>query len=148
MPLPPSLKNLVMGKLAKTNKVKLPNGRTFTARYERRSRSKKGVPPSNVQLKSFSVRAAPEGQHRRRRVTQQHGQSLGSLLRLAKKVVRNPIVKKLSREILSRLPDLYSKGTSKIKNENLKRIPAVGHGKFVGRYGCNIRSTKTRINVL
>ena len=148
MPSPPSLKNLVMGKLAKTNKFKLPNGRTFTARYEGRTKNKKGVLPSNVHLKSFPVRAAPEGQHRRRRVNQQHGQSLGSLFRLAKKVVRNPIVKKLSREILPRLPDLYSKGTSKIKNENLKRIPAVLHGKFVGRYGCKIRSTKTRINVL
>ena len=56
------------------------------------------------------------------RVNKQHEQGLGSLLRLAKKVVRNPTVKKLGKEALSRLLDLYSKGTSKIKNKKLKKI--------------------------
>ena len=61
MPAPPSLKDLVMVKLAKAKKVKLSNGRTFTAKYERRLRSKKGVLPANVHLKLYPVRAAPKG---------------------------------------------------------------------------------------
>ena len=41
-----------MVKLAKEKNVKVSNGRTFPEKYERRLRSKKGVLPANVHLKS------------------------------------------------------------------------------------------------
>ena len=114
-----SQKNIVMIKKARPEKVMLPNGRTFIARYE----IVKYVDLSaNVHLKSYPLRAVPKGkQRRRRRVNQQRGPGLGSFLRLAKNAVKNPLVKKLGRGAMSRLPSLYSKGTSKIKNKKLKR---------------------------
>ena len=65
------------------------------------------------------MRDVPKGKHRqttlhRLQHQQQQGRGLGSLLRLAKKVVKKPIVKQLGREALSRLPDLCSKGTKNL----------------------------------
>ena len=92
MPLP-SLKTIVLIKKARPKKVTLKNGRCemFMARCEK---AKRADLPANEHLKSYPLRAAPNGSHYCRRVNQQCGQDLGSLLRLAKKVVRNPIEKK------------------------------------------------------
>ena len=73
------------------------------ARYEK---AKRADLPVNENLKSYPLRAAPKGSHYCQRVNQKCGQDLGSLLRLAKKVVRNPIEKKLGREVLSKVLDL------------------------------------------
>ena len=50
------------------------------------------------------------------------GQGLGSILKFAKKVLKNLLVKRLGRRALNELPNFYSKGKSKIKNKKLKRI--------------------------
>ena len=53
---------------------------------------------------------------------QQQGQGLGSIVKFANKIVKNSLVKKLVRAVLNELPNLYSKGTRKIKNKKLRRI--------------------------
>ena len=53
---------------------------------------------------------------------QQRGQGLGSISRFSKEVINNLLVKELGRIVLNKLPNLYSKGTSKIKTKKLKRI--------------------------
>ena len=71
-------------------KVTLPNGRTFVARYERVTRDHL---PANIRLeRPYKQRAAPRGRRRRRPQRVQQGGSLHSILKIAKKVVKTPIV--------------------------------------------------------
>ena len=57
--------NYVIRKLGVPKRVTLPNGRIFTARYKRVSRSQL---PSNVILRrTYRQKAAPRGRKRRRR---------------------------------------------------------------------------------
>ena len=100
----PSLKNIILIKKARPKAVTLPNRRTLKARYERAKQATDL--PENVHLKPYPLRAAPKDKHHHRQINQQHGQGLGSPLRLVKKVVRNPIEKKLGREVMSKVPDL------------------------------------------
>ena len=79
---------------------------------------------TNIHLRRwYPMRDVPKGKRRhttlhRLQHQQQQGRGLGSLLRLAIKVVKNPIVKQLGREALSRLPDLCSKGTRNLRTKN------------------------------
>ena len=47
---------------------------------------------------------------------------MSSILKLAKKVVKTPIVRELGWMALRELPNLYNKGTNKIKNKKIKKI--------------------------
>ena len=100
--------------------VRLSNGRTFISRYKR---SKHASIPPNIKLnRPYKQRQVPKDKFRRPPAVQQQERGLGSILKFAKKMVKNPLVKKLGRSVLNELPKLYSKGTRKIKNKKLKRI--------------------------
>ena len=95
---------IVMIKRATPKRVRLPNGRTFFARYKRATRDDL---PANVNLKRpYKQRAAPKG---KRRQQQQHGRGfksvLGKIVKVAKKVGK---IKLLSLEaFLKKHQDLY-----------------------------------------
>ena len=50
----------------------------------------------------------------------QWGQGIGNLLRLAKKIVENPIVKNLEKMALKELPGVYEKDVKRSKMKKLK----------------------------
>ena len=101
-------------------RVTLPNGRTFVARYEHVTRSHLAV---NVRLRQpYRQRAVPRGR-RRRQITVQQGRGIGSnILKFAKKVAKTPTVREFGKMALNELPNLYNKGTSKIKNKKIKNL--------------------------
>ena len=113
-------KNYVMKKLDVPKRVTLPNGRTFTARFRRATRTEL---PNNITMKrtyrnnfAKGARRRPTGR-RRRRV--QSGRGLFSFI---KKVAKNPILRNIARTGAQYLPGLYQGATNKIKNKNLKKI--------------------------
>ena len=108
-------------------RVTLPNGQSFVARYERVSRKNL---PRNVTIK----RARHIGPKRQRKHKTQKGNivnlgtkaltSTGLLkkgLDIGLKGISSEIGKKITDEGTKHAPDLYNFGTSKIKNKNLKR---------------------------
>ena len=106
-------KNYVMRKRATPKRVTLPNGRTFVARCERVPRSE--LPAHICMNRTYRGGVAKGRQHRR----QQRGRGLIPTL---KKIAKHPITKQLIRTGAKHLPDLYAKGTSKIKNPRFKKI--------------------------
>ena len=105
-----------MIKRARPIQVRLPNGRTFISRCKRPKHA--SIPPN----RPYKQRQVPKDKCRRRPAVQQQERGLGSILKFAKKIIKNSLVKKLGRVVLNELPKLYRKGTSKIKNKKLKRI--------------------------
>ena len=113
-------------------RVTLPNGQSFVARYERLSRKNL---PRNVTIK----RARQIGPKRQRKhKTQKGGSLLGNIVNLGTKAlastgllkkgldiglkrISSEIAKKITDKGIKHAPDLYKFGTSKIKNKNLKR---------------------------
>ena len=109
----PAREWIIIMKRAIPKKVTLPNGRTFVARYKCVTRDKL---PSNMGLRQ------PYKQ-RRGRCRIQQGRCIGSnILKLPKKVVKAPVVWELGNMALNELPNLYSKGTNKIKNKKIRKI--------------------------
>ena len=102
-----------MMKRETTETVTVPNGRTFVARDERATHNHL---PANIHLRRpYKQRAAPRGRHRC-----QQGRGIGSnILKFAKKVAKTPIVQELGKIVLNELPNLYNKGTNKIKNKKI-----------------------------
>ena len=116
----PPRDRIMMVKRVRPIQVRLSNGRTFISRYKRSTRV--AILP-NIELnRPYKQKPAPKNKRQRRPAVHQQGRSLGSILKFVKKVVKNSLVKKLGRAVLNELPNLYSKGTSKIKNKKLKRI--------------------------
>ena len=113
-------------------RVTLPNGQSFVAKYEMVSRKNL---PRNVIIK----RAQQIGPRRqRKRKTLKGGSLLGNIVNLGAKALTSTVLLKKSLDIGSKAisseigkkiidegikhaPDLYKFGTSKIKNKNLKR---------------------------
>ena len=107
---------IIMVKRARPIQARLPNRRTFILRYKISMRVE--IPP-NIELnRPFKQRPASKSKRQRRPAAQQQGQGLGSIL----KFVKNLLVKNLGKAALNELPNLYSKGASKIKNKKLKKI--------------------------
>ena len=113
-------KNYVMKKLDVPKRVTLPNGRTFTARFRRATRTEL---PNNITMKrtyrnnfAKGARRRPTGR-RGRRAQSGHG-----LFSFIKKVAKNPILRNIARTGAQYLPGLYQGATNKIKNKNLKKI--------------------------
>ena len=97
-----------MVKRAVPRVVVLPNVKRFTARYKRAARASLST---NVTLnRTYKQRGAP-----RNRRQLQKGRGIGSLM---KKVIKNPIVRKLTKEVLKETP----KFAGKVKNKKLKRV--------------------------
>ena len=113
-------------------KVTLPNGQTFYVRYERTSRQNL---PRNVTI-AKNRRIRPRQWCTKK--TQQGGSILGNIVKLGPKLGARNLLKQgvsagtkgLSSDIGKRLidegikhaPDLYRFGTSKIKNENIRKV--------------------------
>ena len=116
----PPRDRIIMIKRVRPIQVRLPNGRTFISRCKRPKHA--SIPP-NIELnRPYKQRQVPKDKCRQRPAVQQQERGLGSILKFAKKIIKNSLVKKLSRVVLNELPKLYRKGTSKIKNKKLKRI--------------------------
>ena len=109
-----------MKKLDVPKRVTLPNGRTFTARFRRATRTEL---PNNITMRrtyrnnfARGARRIPTGRRRRRA---QSGRGLFSFM---KKVVKNPILRDIARTGAKYLPGLYKEATTKIKNKKLRKI--------------------------
>ena len=95
-------------------------GRTFVARYKRVTCNHL---PANIHLRRPSKqKTASCGKRRQRPQLAQQAWGLSSILKLAKKVVKTPIVQELGSMAFSELPNLYKKGTNKIKNKKNKKM--------------------------
>ena len=100
-------------------RVTLLDSRTFVARYRCVTRTHL---TANIRLRyPYRQRAAPRGKHQQRAI--QPGRGLSSnILKFAKKAVKTPIVPELGKMALNELPNLYNKGTNKIKNKKIKKL--------------------------
>ena len=111
---------IILVKRARPIQARLPNSRTFISRYKRSTR---GAIPLNIKLnRPYKQRPALKNKYRRRAAVQQQGRGLGSILKFAKRIVKNLLLKKLGRAALNKLANLYSNRTSKLKNKKLNRI--------------------------
>ena len=110
-----------MVKRQNPNRVTLPSGRTFLARYRRATHSEL---PANVRLeRPYNQRAAPKG--RRQRV-KQGGRGFKSAFKkafnFAKKISKNKAVRNIGRAIISEAPGALEGLSKKVKNKKLKAI--------------------------
>ena len=108
-----------MEKLNVPKRVTLPNGRTFVARYKRISRDDL---PLNIRMRrTYRQRAAPRGRRRRQR-----GQGILKFLkkgyRLGKRAIKSRLGRKISKALISEIPDAIEKLSGRIKNKKIKGI--------------------------
>ena len=108
-----------MEKLNVPKRVTLPNGRTFVARYKRISRDDL---PLNIRMRrTYRQRAAPRGRRRRQR-----GQGILKFLkkayRLGKKAIKSRLGRKISKALISEIPDTIEKLSGRIKNKKIRGI--------------------------
>ena len=113
---------IIMMKRVTPKRVTLPNGRMFVIRYQRITHAHL---PANILLNwPYKQRAATKGKQWIQWVAQQQGCGVRSfvskLYTLAKKVAKVPIVREVGKMALNELLNLYTKGTSKIKNKKIK----------------------------
>ena len=112
-------RNYAMEKLNVPKRVTLPNGRTFVARYKRISRDDL---PLNIRMRrTYRQRAAPRGRRRRQR-----GQGILKFLkkgyRLAKRGIKSRLGRKISKALISEIPDAIEKLSGRVKNKKIKSI--------------------------
>ena len=112
-------RNYAMEKLNVPKRVTLPNGRTFVARYKRISRDDL---PLNIRMRrNYRQRAAPRGRRRRQR-----GQGILKFLkkgyRLGKRAIKSRLGRKISKALISEIPDAIEKLSGRIKNKKIKGI--------------------------
>ena len=112
---------IVMVKRNTPKLVRLPDGRTFYARYKR---TRCANLPANVRLERvYKQRAAPRGWRRQpRQVANQQGQGIGNFFKMAKKLAKSKIARNIGKKALQYLPDVYENFSEKIKNKKLKKI--------------------------
>ena len=108
-----------MEKLNVPKRVTLPNGRTFVARYKRISRDDL---PLNIRMRrTYRQRAAPRGRRRRQR-----GQGILKFLkkgyRLGKRAIKSRLGRKISKALISEIPDAIEKLSGRVKNKKIKSI--------------------------
>ena len=127
-----------MIKRATPKRVTLPDDRTFLARYRRATRE--DLPPNINLPRVYKERAAPKGRRRRRRRLApyrerqraalcrraQRGRGLGSTLKkaykLGKKAFNSRLGKRITRAVVSEVPDVLENLGGKVKNKRLKKI--------------------------
>ena len=110
---------IVMIKRAVPKRVKLPNGRTFLARYKRATRNDL---PANVNLiRLYKQKAAPKGK-RRKQKGRGFKDVFGKVVKLAKKVGKNKTFRKIARTTLEEAPGIVQNLSKKIKNKRLKSL--------------------------
>ena len=112
-------RNYAMEKLNVPKRVTLPNGRTFVARYKRISRDDL---PLNIRMRrTYRQRAAPRGRRRRQR-----GQGILKFLkkgyRLGKKAIKSRLGRKISKALISEIPDAIEKLSGRVKNKKIRSI--------------------------
>ena len=105
----------------KTKVSNSPNSRTFIAGYQRVTHAHL---PANVHLaRPCKDRGVPKGRRQKQQQVVQQGHGIGSkLLKLVKKVAKASITRKIGKMALNEFPNLYEKGTSKIKNKKNKKL--------------------------
>ena len=134
----PPRNRIIMIKRATPKRVTLPDGRTFLARYKRATRE--DLPPNINLPRVYKERAAPKGRRRKRRRLApyrerqraalrrrvQRGRGLGLVFkkayRLGKRALNSRLGKRISRAVVSEVPDALEKLGGKVKNKRLKRI--------------------------
>ena len=136
----PPRNRIIMIKRATPKRVTLPDGRTFLARYRRATRE--DLPPNINLPRVYKERAAPKGRRRRRRRRRlapyrerqraalrrraQRGRALGSTLKkaykLGKKAFNSRLGKRITRAVVSEVPDVLENLGGRVKNKRLKKI--------------------------
>ena len=91
----PPRNNIVMIKLARQKQISLHDSRTFAARYRRTKRN--DLPENVILRRMYKERTAPKN----KRLPVRRGRGIGSTL---KKILKNPIIKKLGKKVLKRAP--------------------------------------------
>ena len=124
-----------MIKRAQPKRVTLPNGRTFFARYRRAKRA--DLPPNVSLPRIYKERAAPKNRRRRAipyrqrqraalRRRAQRGRGLGSVLKkaykLGKRTLNSRLGRRISRAVISEIPDVLENLGGRVKNKKLKKI--------------------------
>ena len=107
--------NYAMKKLDVPERVTLPNGRTFFARYKRIKREE--LPPEIIMRRTYRQRAAPRGRRRRRRAQQGRG-----IVETAQKALKNPMVRTIAKKALEYAPGLYQNISKRVKNKRIQKI--------------------------
>ena len=149
-----------MIKRATPKRVTLPNGRTFLARYKRATRE--DLPPNISLPRIYKERAAPKGKRRRRRrvipyrerqranlcrrARAQRGRGLGSVFKkaykLGKRALNSRLGKRITRAVISEIPDLLENLGGKVKNKRLKKILTSDLAKMGADYATGLALEK------
>lgn len=112
----PPRDNIILIKRENPKKIRLPNGRTFYAKYKRVGRA---ALPGNVRIQ----RKRKAGGRRRRG---QRGRGFGSFfkkaLKFGKKALKNKTVRAIGSQLLENAPDALDMLGKKVKNKKLKKI--------------------------
>ena len=103
--------------------ITLPNGTTFTSRYQRISRKQL---PVNIHVKNTpKIGARRKNKAFVERKRKQSGKGIENLakvgLDLGSKALNSSIGKKLINKGIDNIPNIFKYGVSKIKNQNVKR---------------------------
>ena len=114
--------NIYKGKILLRRKVTpqritLPDGWSFSARYERVSRKNL---LSNVTIRRNQT-IGPRWQRKHKKILKSSG-ALAKGLNIGSSAVNSEIGKKLIDERIKRAPELYKLGTEKIENKSLKKV--------------------------
>ena len=128
---------IILRKRAAPKQINLPNGRSFTSKWERISRKQL---PINIKVKKqrtvgprrnnrmiYLNQAAPAFRKiKRRRKQEQSGKGLSSNLiktgfDLGSKALSSAIGKKIINKGIDNIPNIFKFGVSKIKNKNVKK---------------------------
>ena len=139
MKMPPR-NRIIMIKRATPKRVTLPDGRTFLARYKRATRD--DLPPNVSLPRVYKERAAPKGRRRkrrrvisyrerqraalRRRARAQRGRGIKSIFkkvyRVGKKALNSRLGRRISRAVVSEIPDVLENLGGRVKNKRIKKI--------------------------
>ena len=136
----PPRNRIIMIKRATPKRVTLPDGRTFLARYKRATRD--DLPPNVSLPRVYKERAAPKGRRRkrrrvisyrerqraalRRRARAQRGRGIKSIFkkvyRVGKKALNSRLGRRISRAVVSEIPDVLENLGGRVKNKRIKKI--------------------------
>ena len=115
----PMKDRIIMVQRARPKIVRLPNGRTFEARYKRAMHADL---PANINFpRVYKQRAAPKGKRR----VQREGSiksKLKKALNVVKKVVKNPTFKSVAKMAIAKAPGAVAKLSTKVKNKRLRSL--------------------------
>ena len=131
--------NPLMRRLPAPNRVQLPNGRVFFARYQRVNRH--ALAPTQVRVVRTYVRKIGPRRHRIRRLGPRNwqirrqqvgaGLDLSTIIDLSRKAAGSKLGKMIINDAIDYIPTAYKKIKNKITNKKVKAVMDAGVDNYL-----------------